>query len=55
MIAGGFNNVPATDNPTLEFFPPKAQNNGMQIQSPFLKQALNSNVRSSFCSFVNNG
>ncbi|GAA5979735.1 hypothetical protein JCM10908_003026 [Rhodotorula pacifica] len=41
MIAGGYNNAPSTDNPTMEFFPPKG--NGLQFYSAFLHDALNSN------------
>lgn len=44
MTAGGFNNVEATDNPTLEYYPPKTLNNGMPIYSKFLHDALNSNL-----------
>lgn len=39
---GGFNNQPATDNPTFEFYPPKG--NGLPIHSQFLNDALNSNL-----------
>ena len=42
MVAGGFNNAEATDNPTFEFFPPKG--NGLQFYSKFLHDALNSNL-----------
>ncbi|GAA99111.1 hypothetical protein E5Q_05800 [Mixia osmundae IAM 14324] len=42
MIAGGFNNVKNTDNPTIEYFP--AKGNGQPIYSPFLHDALNSNL-----------
>ena len=45
MVKGGFNNVPATDNPTFEYYPSKGINNGLQIHSPFLHDALYSNVR----------
>ncbi|TKA53154.1 hypothetical protein B0A53_04010 [Rhodotorula sp. CCFEE 5036] len=42
MIAGGYNNAPSTDNPTMEFFPPKG--NGLPFYSSFLHDALNSNL-----------
>ncbi|GAA5864750.1 hypothetical protein JCM3774_006060 [Rhodotorula dairenensis] len=42
MIAGGYNNAPSTDNPTMEFFPPKGD--GLQFYSSFLHDALNSNL-----------
>ncbi|KAL8291911.1 hypothetical protein RQP46_002169 [Phenoliferia psychrophenolica] len=42
MIAGGYNNAQATDNPTFEFFPPKGD--GLQIYSKFLHDALNTNL-----------
>ncbi|BGP53479.1 hypothetical protein JCM8202_001123 [Rhodotorula sphaerocarpa] len=42
MVAGGYNNAPSTDNPTMEFFPPKG--NGLQFYSAFLHDALNSNL-----------
>ncbi|GAA5924677.1 uncharacterized protein JCM15063_005705 [Sporobolomyces koalae] len=42
MIAGGYNNDISTDNPTIEFYPPKG--NGLQIYSAFLHDALKSNL-----------
>ncbi|GAA6047733.1 hypothetical protein JCM3770_001750 [Rhodotorula araucariae] len=42
MVAGGYNNQLATDNPTLEFFPPKGD--GLPLYSSFLHDALNSNL-----------
>ncbi|GAA5973363.1 hypothetical protein JCM11641_003093 [Rhodosporidiobolus odoratus] len=42
MIAGGYNNQGDTDNPTMEFFPPKG--NGLQFYSTFLHDALKSNL-----------
>lgn len=42
MIAGGYNNQLATDNPTFEFFPPKGDGRG--IYSKFLHDALNTNL-----------
>ncbi|GAA5979733.1 hypothetical protein JCM10908_003025 [Rhodotorula pacifica] len=42
MIAGGYNNAPQTDNPTMEYFPPKGD--GLQFYSSFLHDALNSNL-----------
>jgi len=46
MVTTGFNNAPSTDNPTIEYFPPKniAGYNGLQIPSKFLKDALNTNL-----------
>ncbi|KIM76040.1 glyoxal oxidase [Piloderma croceum F 1598] len=41
-LAGGFNDIPSFDNPTLEFFPPKG--NGQPITSQFLKDAMPSNL-----------
>lgn len=40
MVAGGYNNAPSTDNPTMEFFPPKG--NGLQFYSAFLHDAVSS-------------
>lgn len=40
MVAGGYNNAPSTDNPTMEFFPPKG--NGFQFYSAFLHDAVSS-------------
>lgn len=42
MTKGGFNNVRETDNPTLEFYPPKGT--GGTIFSPFLNDTLPSNL-----------
>ncbi|GAA5973306.1 hypothetical protein JCM11641_003065 [Rhodosporidiobolus odoratus] len=42
MIAGGYNNQESTDNPTMEFYPPKGD--GLQFYSSFLHDALNSNL-----------
>ncbi|GAA5949534.1 hypothetical protein JCM10213_002590 [Rhodosporidiobolus nylandii] len=42
MIAGGYNNAESTDNPTMEFYPPKGD--GLQFYSSFLHDALNSNL-----------
>ncbi|GAA6006170.1 hypothetical protein JCM10207_000549 [Rhodosporidiobolus poonsookiae] len=42
MIAGGYNNQEATDNPTMEFYPPKGD--GLQFYSQFLHDALDSNL-----------
>ncbi|GAA6060306.1 hypothetical protein JCM10212_002947 [Sporobolomyces blumeae] len=42
MRAGGYNNDVSTDNPTLEFYPPKGD--GLQVCSPFLHDALKSNL-----------
>ncbi|GAA6060307.1 hypothetical protein JCM10212_002948 [Sporobolomyces blumeae] len=42
MTAGGYNNDESTDNPTLEFYPPKGD--GLQVYSPFLHDALKSNL-----------
>ncbi|GAA6006218.1 hypothetical protein JCM10207_000565 [Rhodosporidiobolus poonsookiae] len=42
MIAGGYNNQESTDNPTMEFFPPKGD--GLQFYSQFLHDALKSNL-----------
>lgn len=38
MVAGGYNNAESTDNPTMEFFPPKG--NGLQFYSSFLHDAV---------------
>ena len=35
---GGYNNAPSTDNPTMEFFPPKG--NGLPFYSSFLHDAV---------------
>ncbi|GAA5961605.1 hypothetical protein JCM3765_002645 [Sporobolomyces pararoseus] len=42
MVAGGYNNDVSTDNPTLEFYPPKGD--GLQVYSSFLHDALKSNL-----------
>ncbi|GAA5853453.1 hypothetical protein JCM3766R1_000771 [Sporobolomyces carnicolor] len=42
MIAGGYNNDVSTDNPTLEYYPPKGD--GLPIYSSFLHDALKSNL-----------
>ncbi|GAA6041298.1 hypothetical protein JCM8097_001325 [Rhodosporidiobolus ruineniae] len=42
MIAGGYNNAESTDNPTMEYYPPKGT--GLQFYSKFLHDALNSNL-----------
>ncbi|KAM0749961.1 copper radical oxidase [Meredithblackwellia eburnea MCA 4105] len=41
-IGDGYNNAPATDNPTFEYYPPKGD--GLQIYSKFLHDALNTNL-----------
>ncbi|KAA1469197.1 copper radical oxidase [Dentipellis sp. KUC8613] len=43
---GGWMNNDTTNNPTIEYFPPKniAGSNGMAIDSQFLKDTLNSNL-----------
>ncbi|SGY79622.1 BQ5605_C008g05177 [Microbotryum silenes-dioicae] len=40
--SGGYNNKVSTDNPTIEYFPPKG--NGLAIPFKFLSDALNSNL-----------
>lgn len=42
MIAAGYNNQESTDNPTLEFWPPKGT--GLAVYSTFLHDALNTNL-----------
>jgi hypothetical protein len=42
MVAGGYNNQEATDNPTFERFPPVGD--GTATYSKFLHDALNSNL-----------
>ncbi|KDQ18009.1 hypothetical protein BOTBODRAFT_171700 [Botryobasidium botryosum FD-172 SS1] len=45
-IKGGWINNGTTNNPTVEYFPPKniAGHNGLAIHSPFLAETLNSNL-----------
>lgn len=42
MTTTGFNNAEDTDNPTLEFWPPKGT--GLAVYSTFLHDALNTNL-----------
>ncbi|GAA5854744.1 hypothetical protein JCM9279_007012 [Rhodotorula babjevae] len=42
MLNGGYNAQEATENPTLEFFPPRGD--GLPVYSSFLHDALNSNL-----------
>jgi hypothetical protein len=43
---GGWTNNATTNNPTIEFFPPKALHgsNGLPVDLPFLRDTLNSNL-----------
>lgn len=44
ITAGQFNGAPSVNNPTHEYWPPKAIQNGQAIYSPFLSAALNTNT-----------